>query len=329
MESLCAGSTPSRGRITERKKMKSFLLRTLIVLSLVGFAGIVHAEMVKYVVDFEEFSDALNADAALHGSNYGWSWNNTTDRMYSGVMPEGMHVHEYTNSSNYAVGHFTSNDVTFSHLYAQSDWGGMYYWEGTGVSAVKDTTYASFQNEMVSVTGSGAYGSETYGVVYSGGLYNNEAFLPYFTLPDNATLSGMMIANTVYALYSMTNGDEFAGAMIDGGFFTLFAHGYDIDGNYIDTISWNLGNDQEIPNDWRWWDMSELAGATKVEFDFDSHDKFGPWLNYPMYFAFDDLTYFIDDGNDPGAATPEPASMLVVGLGLGGLFIVRRRIRKK
>lgn len=325
---------PERFRIPGKEKMKRFLLHTLFVLGLAVFAGSVYAELVTYVVDFEQFSDDLNADAAAHGSDFGWSWNNTTDRMYSGPMPDGMLT--ATGMDPYmglTQGYIEVDGVKMMSNYMGEDWGGMYYWEGVGISNVKDTNYYSFQNEMASMTGTGANGSDAYAVMYGGAfVWENN---PWISIPTEGIISGMMINNTVYGYDSMLNGDGFATSLDEypGKFFDLIINGFDDNGTLIGFVRESLGINRDgnldIIDDWTWLDMSELAGATTFEFLFESQEDSGYGINYPTYFAFDNLTYFIDDGTGPGAAVPEPASLLIFGVGLGGLAMVRRRMRRK
>lgn len=295
------------------------------------------AEMVKYIVDFEQFSDALNEDATSHGSSYGWSWNNTTDRMYSGPMPGGMFNRTGGDFNDLAMGYIEVDGVQFMSNYMGSEWGGMYYWEGFGISNVKDTTYAGYQNEMVSMTGTGANGSDVYGVIYGGGfVWENN---PWLSIPTDAIISGMMLCNTVYAYDSMLNGDWVATSLDEypGKYFDLIVNGYDENGELIGFVRESLGinrdGELDIPDDWFWLELSSLTGAISFEFLFESQEDSGYGINYPTYFAFDDLTYFIDDGNPPvpnPTTTPEPASALIFGAGLLGLGIIGRgRLNKK
>ncbi|MDR3233627.1 MAG: DUF4465 domain-containing protein [Planctomycetaceae bacterium] len=293
--------------------MKRFVFSTVysVVLSLLLiFSASVQAD-VKIIVDFEEFGDSI-------GSNS--SWNYLSD------FPAGFGAEKQVESG---YGGYTtelayqSKGVTF---YNQN-------YLGTRLSTVTDTAFRSYENDMASVTGSGNNGSKTYGVVFGDsevGVGYDSPTLPRISLPTGALLDSMAICNTVYLDY-LLHGEEdpygFSRPMNqEGDFMNLIIYGIDPDGLLLNSLTVSLGNFTDgiltTLNDWATFDLSSLAGAEELRFAFDGNDiGYGLWLNLPVYFAFDDLTYhFAED-----ASTPEPAAMLIFGLGLAGLVLARRR----
>jgi hypothetical protein len=126
---------------------------------------------------------------------------------------------------------------------------------------------------------------------------------PSITLPEGVTLKSIAIANTVYAVYSMTYGDEFAtGLKNEDDYFSLYIEGQDADGYSTGVVEVKLGevvNGVLILNegcDWNtvYFDEEEFAGTTTLWFYLDGSDYNLYGLATPCYFAFDDLTYESD-----------------------------------
>ena len=137
---------------------------------------------------------------------------------------------------------------------------------------------------MVSVTGTGANGSSGYGIAYGSNLI--------MQLPDDALIDSMMVTNTVWAWGAMTYGDGFADPMEQGKYFTLVIVGMDAGGIELGEVRFDLGRDDYIVSDWEKLDLSSLAGASQLQFSFDSNEQSWGYINYPLYFAFDDVVYY-------------------------------------
>jgi hypothetical protein len=256
------------------------------------------------VVDFEEFADEINEDGEDHDSAYGWSWNGTDDRYYSGWFPEyfgtwnGLAPGPYGIIANELA--YQSEGVTF-YILPGSD-SGMNFWFGTGLSTVTNTTFASYLNEMASITGSGAGGSATYAVVYGDSTIDLDYDSPYnprISLPPGATIKSIAITNTVYTYSCLTDTDPFGFATPlsqNGDFFNLIIHGVRSDGTLVNSITVPLGSYENdtlsVLTNWATIDLCSLAGSAELRFSFDGNDiGYGLWLNQPVYFAFDNLIY--------------------------------------
>jgi hypothetical protein len=300
----------------EKKIMKRFTFLFVLCACLFGWSvtGNVFAQPIT--VGFEEFATDI-------GTN--WSWNNTNGRLHSGYFPNNpndpaspiypgnfvwtLNVPTYYGTQTEVF--FTSQDVEFTNYSGASQ--GMNFWNGTGLSTVTDTNYASFSNEMASVTGKGNDNTDTYAVVYGDSLIDlpyTDSLLPRIVLPDGATIQSIAITNTVYAYDSMKYGDQFATPLEDfpDGYFDLIIYGVNSNG-LVGSVTVTLGENTgvgtaDILDYWKTVDLSSLAGAKELRFAFDGNDiGYGQWLNLPVYFAFDDLTYTIETEIE---AEPEP-----------------------
>ncbi|MDR0522224.1 MAG: DUF4465 domain-containing protein [Planctomycetaceae bacterium] len=212
---------------------------------------------------------------------------------------------------------------------------------GTRLSTKTETPYSAGyylnNGDMASVTGTGNNGSQTYGVVFgssSTGLPYNSLELPRISLPTEAILQSIALCNTSVLAYLLENGDPngFSSPMAnEGDFFNLIIYGIGATGELIDSLTVSLGSysngSVSFLNQWTTFDLSSLSGAAELTFAFDGNDiGYGTWLNLPVYFAFDDLTYIVNSGEtDTSAATPEPATLLIFGLGFVGLAAVKRK----
>ena len=293
-----------------RKLVASFILG----IAMACFSPPLHAGLVTVTVDFEEFAD-------LVGTNNAW-----------GVFfPNNVGQKEDAESSFGDPGvktAFTSGGVTFyNYNYMDTVSGWNYpYWNGAGLSTRTDMTDTSHLNDMASVTGTANSGS-VYGIMYGTseiGLSSDDSLLPVIMFQPGVELVSMAVSNTLYSDFSMRYGDDF---VEPGGWMNLLIHGFDGEGNYVDTITqrlaWFDGEDYQTLNYWETVDLSSLVGASELRFAFDgSYNDWG--LVYPAYFAFDDIVYRYDSD---ASAVPEPASILILLAGLGGLTACCRRRR--
>ena len=293
-----------------------------------------------HTIDFEYLASEI-------GPN--WSWNNTTDRTHSGMMPEGFLYGKNTETKEAYPGweldmyydettgffdvksNLGTSSVTFSHLY--QDWGNMLSWGGTGLSTVKDTTPNAQYNEMASLSGSGANNSDAYAVVYAPvDMMGEVSNFSSVVIPDGAAFVSMMINNVVYTFNSMAEGDGFAASLYEedaaGNYLKLVITGFDTNGNETGSIVEVLGQNDNgtvtLLGNWKEVDLTGLGDAVKLLFSFDTNveNRYGPL--YPLYFAFDDLTYVMADETDP-TTTPEPSTLALVAIGLFGIGLRSRR----
>ena len=315
--------------------MRKFIASFVIGIAIACLSSVVYAQgdWVPVVVDFEEFADALEADAIENNSDCGWAWNGTSDRMYSGVFPTGMLTQTGRDMilplywAIYPENTFESQGVTFS-------WGGfdgqsMNFWCGTGLSTVTDTTFYGYMNEMTTMAGSGNNGSQTYAVTYGdcgNDLYGDRLgnAIPWISLPPDAILGSIAINNTTYTAESLGVGLDGSGGWSlpsppvsgPGEAFGIniygVANGNDIGVVQVELAGWRDGG-AFVLTDWKTVDLSSLTGAEELWISFYSTigGDTSPWgLWTPVYFAYDDFTYSIWD---PNATPVTPATLDIDG----------------
>ncbi|GHT12108.1 hypothetical protein FACS1894170_06530 [Planctomycetales bacterium] len=318
--------------------MKRMTLSLILSLAIAGF---VRADITT-VVTFGEYASHI-------GPNHVWT-NFIEDDTFP-ADPEGLGLgtledvyDENIYGSGTGVGFAYQSQGTTFHLGSYYDNNYAYsYWNGIGLSTKTDTAYANYSNDAASVTGSGNNNSSTYAVVYGDSFgpdqrvewdfykeyYDNEWRIPYLTLPESAILKSFAVANTVYTDYLLNTPGEY-GSLPAGQHFTLNISGVANDA-LRGTVLVNL---DELVG-WETVDLTSLSGAEKLYFTFSGGDYSQYGINTPTFFAFDDLTYtFASDDTYTIAngdtlysnnSTPEPATLLIVGLGVAGLALRRRK----
>lgn len=221
---------------------------------------------------------------------------------------------------------FKSGDWYFPHV--DQGWS----WEGFVYSSRTDTTTNSNTNDASAITGSGAHGSDNYGVGYlpldwQSGTYET---IPQAITADvmsdsfNAEMEGLFITNTTYAYLDMQNGSAFTRKFggesgDDEDWFKLTIRGIDATGSYTsETAEFYLADfrfedntKDYIVDEWTWVDLTDLGPVVGLEFDLSSSDTGTFGMNTPSYFAID--------------YAPEPATLSL--LAVGGLIALRRRKR--
>ncbi|QDV75998.1 DUF4465 domain-containing protein [Botrimarina mediterranea] len=220
-------------------------------------------------------------------------------------------------------GAFASHGAAFGNVYDLS----FSTWSGFAYSNESDNTTPGFGNQHSAITGDGhGPGADNYGLAFAASTLGSGpidaaalAGLPTITLPSGHSVESVWITNTTYAALSMRDGDSFAKKFggesgTDEDWFMVTAYGVDAEGGVLDAsvdfylADFRSANSAEdyLVTDWTEWDLSPLAGAASLHFDFSSSDVGAFGINTPTYFAIDDLTL---------NTIPEPASILLVAIG--------------
>ena len=159
--------------------------------------------------------------------------------------------------------------------------------------------------------------------------------LPSLYLPDGFEVVNALFTNTTYAYLSMLEGDGFAkkfggASQNEEDFFKLSIYGIGADGNALGSfVDFYLADFRFADNsldylisDWTLVDLSALADARSLHFNLSSSDSGDYGMNTPSYFAMDNLV--LAPANSSIPAVPEPASIVLLGLGTA-IFGIRRR----
>lgn len=207
-------------------------------------------------------------------------------------LPSSTSAGDYYNGSDLAGG-FVSRAISFNNDY-NAAWSS---WSGWAASNSTDTTTAGFANQYSAFPGSGAQGSDNFGMAH-----NFAPGVAVITFPLPTEVTGTYITNGTYAALSMRDGDQFAKKF--GGasgnepdWFKLAIFGKDMSGGTTGTVDFYLAdyrfgdnNQDYIVNEWTWVDLTSLGTEVKsLEFELTSSDRGDFGMNTPAYVAWDNL----------------------------------------
>jgi hypothetical protein len=217
-------------------------------------------------------------------------------------------------------GGFTSKGALFSNSYDSTfaSWSGWAYSDVNDPTTTGPTPFTGDVNhQFAAITGTAPGGSGNYAISTGPGAVIN--------LPSGTSPVSFEVTNTTYSYLSMTLGDSFATKFTTGSFFELKIFGFSgLNGTgtevgEVDFFLANYTSASSLPvNVWTLVNLSSLAGAQSLTFDYASSDvgEFG--INTPEFFAMDNLTLST-------TSVPEPSSVILAltGLGFVGLFASR------
>lgn len=177
--------------------------------------------------------------------------------------------------------------ATFTHEYA--DWGSGYSFAAFTYMNKTDSEAAI---NPTPICGTGKLGKVYMAVYDTGGEWGNPAIMT-INNPDY-TIKGAWITNSTVTYYDMVNGGVSATAFTAGSWYKVTAYGLDDSGNTVAQTEIYLANytsDSDKPVDnWIWFDLTPLAGATKIQFLPSSSDTGAYGMNTSAYFCLDGIT---------------------------------------
>lgn len=234
----------------------------------------------------------------------------------------GLAPNSYANNAG-AGGFFNIDGNQFNNSYDPT----FQVWSGWAISSMTNTTSPDFTNQYSAITGSGAGGSQTYGVGFTFGDTADPTHPAdsWINLPAGENPASIDVTNTTYAYYTMLNGSQFSSPFGSNSFFKLDIAGYtgaNGTGSLLGDVTFNLANGTNILNTWKTINLSSLAGSRSLVFGLQSSDNdptFG--MNTPAYFAADNLV------ETSAPVVPEPGTMTMAAFAaLAAAGVYRRRI---
>jgi hypothetical protein len=262
---------------------------TLPIIALLLASG-ASVQAVQSVVDFDDL--ALEAESRWVGPDP------------NGETVEGLYGPEIR-------GEFASHGVAFGNTVELT----YNTWSGFAYSNESDNTTPGFGNQHSAITGDGrGAGADNYGLAFAASPIGEGTFdaaalqgLPTIAIPFGRSVESLWITNTTYTTFSMRDGDSFAKKFggesgDDLDWFKATAYGIDDEGAVLETsVDFYLADFRSMDNtedyivtDWIEWDLSPLAGAASLHFNFTSSDVGAFGMNTPAYFAMDDLMLSVD-----------------------------------
>ncbi|HOX46791.1 MAG TPA: DUF4465 domain-containing protein [Myxococcota bacterium] len=203
----------------------------------------------------------------------------------------GLQADSFWNGAD-GSGGFTSGPLTFVNAYDAQ----YASWSGFAASSMRDTTTPGYDNQYSAIAGSGAGGSASFALGYTG---LGPARLSLAAGPSaEARFAGAWVCNTTYAYLSMRDGDayakEFGGASgEEPDWFRLTVTGLDAAGAQTSAVEFYLADyrgaaaEDHLVDEFTWVDLSALGAVHALELGLDSSDQ-GEWgMNTPAYFALD------------------------------------------
>ncbi len=220
-------------------------------------------------------------------------------------------------------GGFTSHGTFFTNSYdsTYASWSGWAYSnvnDPTTTGSSPDTT--DYLHQFAAVTGTAPGGSGNYGLeAGTGGAIN---------LLGGSTPLSFQVTNTTYDYLSMKYGDGFAKQFTTGDYFELKIYGFtglNGTGTKVGEVDFYLANftggNSLLVDTWTTVNLSSLAGAQSLTFDYASSDVGTFGINTPESFAMDNLTLGT-------TSVPEPSG-LVLGLLASTIVAAAGRFRQR
>ena len=318
--------------------MRRFLFSFVAAMAVACFAGTAYAQR-DVVVDFRQFADPSSDYPQIGEDN---AWGGRSGQFNINPFPSDF---GQSHPSGQPGIQYTVDGVTFSYYGEGGTWAGvgLSSREDMGKMDSKEDMNTGFFHEMASVTGNASSGS-VYGIIYGSSeiLLNNDKEaplswdnpkLPVIMFGSGVELVSMDITNTAYTVGIWKHGDLYG--TNPGRALDLIIYGVNA-GGLVDSLTVGLTWEDGYLDDWKEVDLRPLTGSTELRFAWvgsewddltwmlaflDLYPEWEEWagihLSYPTYVAFDNIVY--------RTAIPEPGTLAILGLGLAGLGLARRR----
>lgn len=163
------------------------------------------------------------------------------------------------------------------------------FWYGYTLSSETSSEFGGLSDQFRSAPG-GAFSGSSFAVGYPQGLS-----VEVTNDPEGDVIPGFYVANSAYALSSMTFGDGYARKFAEGDWFRLTARAKCADGStktkdfYLADLRDASEAERYILSTWEWMDLRSLGKVKSVTFTFDSSDKGSMGVNTPTYLCLDDF----------------------------------------
>lgn len=267
---------------------------SICVTSKSGESLTVNIEVAQYELRYLTFEDTDTKFAAYTLEYCGKSiakWSDLIDEQYGGPLL----YNDYSSAEYYWF------DENNTGLFSTLPFGGPFWMGGEAISNYYDADFSdkSYTDQLcISVEGgaegkAGHNGSANFCVHFGYSSFeatgNNGCLV--FADGQARIIDHMYVTNIGYGLNSLVNGDGFNPAATPTTWVKIIAEGYDENDALTGTSEFYLCKDGVPVNKWSKFDLSSLGKVVKVHFYFDaSADQSGSYgLNFPAYFAYDDV----------------------------------------
>lgn len=228
-------------------------INLLIILALTGLF-FTSCEETNYVTTVATFEDVTLTDSVWNGSD--------------------------------ASGKFVSKSITFNNSYTVTQWGAS--WSGFACSSKKDKVTTGWNNQYSAITGVGASNSKQYAVAFD----SASVVCPADKLYGAYYAKSLMVTNSTYAYFDMTNGSGFSKKFAAGDWFKVVITGY-LNNKVVGKKEFYLADFREgksvLVKNWEKVDISSLGEVDRLSFTFGSSDTGSFGINTPKYVCIDDL----------------------------------------
>lgn len=107
------------------------------------------------------------------------------------------------------------------------------------------------------------------------------------------TVRSIYVNSTNYFLSVVADGNGLSPALAPGEDVTLYATGYDADGNKVGEVTMLYANCDMVVTEWTEWDLSGLGDVVRIKVNIGGGTDNGYGFSLPAYYAFDDITVVI------------------------------------